>query len=131
MCKVLIKLFIIGFFFVSCDETLKGEIQIVSPEEMQTLLQTDNVQLVDVRTPKEFKDGYIDNAENIDFFSSTFNKDIKKLNKKQPVLLYCRSGRRSAKFAKKLIEAGFVKVYDLEGGFTKWKHKGFKIKTTP
>ncbi len=130
MNKILIRLLIIGTTLISCNETLKGETKIVSPEEMQTLLQLDNVQLVDVRTPKEFKEGYIDNAQNIDFFSSTFNEDIKKLNKKQPVLIYCRSGGRSAKFAKKLIEAGFVKVYDLDGGMIKWKHKGFKIKTT-
>ncbi|MCB0427365.1 MAG: rhodanese-like domain-containing protein, partial [Mangrovimonas sp.] len=42
--------------------------------------------------------------------------------------LYCQSGGRSARCAEKLVEAGFVKVYDLEGGISKWKHKGYEIK---
>jgi rhodanese-related sulfurtransferase len=35
--------------------------------------------------------------------------------------LYCKVGGRSGKAAKKLKEAGFTKVYDLKGGFDKWK----------
>ena len=129
MKKALISLGVLVFatIIISCGK-VQGETKIVSPEEMQTLLRLDNVQLVDVRTPEEFKEGYINNAENIDFFSPTFSEDIKKLDKNKPILVYCRSGRRSAKCTKILLEAGFVEVYNLQGGILKWKQEGFKIK---
>ena len=104
------------------------ESHVVSPEEMQQLLKLDEVQLVDVRTPDEFTDGHIENAQNIDFRSPTFAQDILKLDKEKPVLLYCHSGGRSAKCAKKLEEAGFKKIYDLQGGISRWKHEGLAIK---
>ncbi|MDO6597912.1 rhodanese-like domain-containing protein [Oceanihabitans sp. 2_MG-2023] len=118
---------VLTLIIVSCKEENSGVIQVVSTQEMQTLLKMDQVQLVDVRTPKEFKTGYIETAQNIDFYSPTFDADILKLDKRKPVLLYCKSGGRSAKCAKKLEEAGFTKIYDLEGGISRWKHEGLAI----
>ena len=112
---------------LGCKSDTKETAKIVTPEEMQTLLNLEDVQLVDVRTPEEFSEGYIENAQNIDFKSPTFDEDIKKLDKSRPVIVYCKSGTRSAKSAKKLIEAGFEKVYDLEGGITEWKYKGLDV----
>ena len=43
------------------------------------------------------------------------------MDKDKPVYLYCRSGARSQKAARKLIDMGFEKVYDLKGGFMRWK----------
>lgn len=115
---------------LSCQEIKKeGNIEVITAEEMQSILDLEDIQLVDVRTPEEFKEGFIANAQNIDYFSDTFDEDIEKLDKSKPVIVYCKSGGRSAKCADKLLEAGFVKVYDLEGGISKWKHKGLDIKT--
>ncbi|WP_111309689.1 rhodanese-like domain-containing protein [Confluentibacter sediminis] len=114
--------------FSSCKEVESPKITIVSPEEMQSFLQADNVQLIDVRTAKEFENGHIPGAQNIDFFSPTFVQDITKLDKDKPVYLYCNSGKRSAKCAQKMLEEGFVKIYDLDGGFSKWKYEGLEIK---
>ena len=66
--------------------------------------------------------------ENIDFLSDSFEKNIEKLDKTKPVVVYCRSGGRSAKCSKQMLEAGFVKIYDLEGGITKWIYEGFELK---
>ena len=113
----------------SCQETVVTEIKVVSSEEMQTLLDLEDVQLVDVRTPEEFNEGYIEGSQNIDFKSPTFDTDISKLDKSKPVILYCHSGRRSATCAKKLKDAGFKKIFDLEGGISQWKHEGYKVIT--
>lgn len=121
---VLISCFICSF--LSCKNQ-QAEIHVISPTEMQTLLQTDQVQLVDVRTPEEFAAGFIANAQNIDFNASSFETDILKLDKTKPVILYCHSGGRSAKSAEKLLKAGFVKIYDLDGGISRWKHEGLPI----
>lgn len=117
---------IIATTLVSCNKTTKEKANLISAEAAQTLLQNENIQLIDIRTPKEFNEARIENAQNIDFLSSTFADNIKKLNKEKPILIYCRSGRRSAKSIKKLLEAGFTEIYDLEGGIIKWKQKGFK-----
>lgn len=114
--------------FTGCKEEVKGDIQLVTPQEMKSLLELDDVQLVDVRTPEEYAEGFIENSQNIDYNSPTFDQDITKLDKTKPVMLYCRSGGRSAKCAKKLKDAGFIKIYDLDGGISKWQHEGFEIK---
>lgn len=130
MKKIGLLIAVVGVMFcTSCKNEESSEIKLVSAEEMQTIIEIEDVQLVDVRTPEEYNSGYITNSQNIDFRSPTFDNDILKLDKTKPVLLYCKSGGRSAQCASKLEKAGFVKIYDLDGGITKWKFNGFEIKT--
>ena len=111
------------------EDNNKGEIKLITVEEMQTLIDQKDVQLVDVRTVSEYDEGHLINSQNIDFNSPTFDQDITKLDKTKPVILYCKSGGRSSKCAKKLQKAGFIKIFDLEGGITQWKFKGLDIET--
>ena len=127
MKKVLIVFGLIFFFLIGCKGQLETGIKDVSVEEMQSLLKIDDVQLVDVRTPEEFKAGYIANAQNIDYYSPTIDEDILKLDKNKPVIVYCRSGKRSRDCSEKLLEAGFQKIYNLEGGIIQWEHEGKEI----
>ena len=106
---------------------VKAEVRLITPEEMQDILELEDVQLVDVRTPAEYEEEHIASSQNIDFRSPTFDEDIKKLDKGKPVILYCKSGKRSAKCVEKLKEAGFEKIYELEGGISKWKHADIKL----
>lgn len=117
-------LFMAFSFYTSCiDKKLEdNEAKLVTAEEMQSILELEDVQLVDVRTPKEHEEIHIVGSQNIDFMSPTFDEDILSLDKEKPVMLYCKSGRRSAICSKKMKEAGFKKIYDLEGGISKWKH---------
>lgn len=126
----------IGLTTTGClnEQRVSAEVRLVSAEEMQDILEQEDVQLVDVRTPEEYKKEHIVNSQNIDFRSPTFEEDVKQLDKSKPVILYCKSGKRSAKCAKKLKEAGFEKIYDLEGGISKWRHSEeleIKQKTQP
>lgn len=111
----------------SCKNEEREGVKLVTPKEMQAILETEDMQLVDVRTPKEYKEGHIINSQNIDYNSPTFDEDISKLDKTKPVILYCKTGRRSAKCSEKLIKAGFEKIYELEGGITEWKFKGLEV----
>ena len=43
-----------------------------------------------------------------------------KINKTKPIYIYCRSGNRSKKSSEILKKIGFVKVYDLLGGYKNW-----------
>ncbi len=87
-------------------------------------ISSPEVQLVDVRTPEEFNKGHIKNAINIDFRKTeVFERSFSKLNKYEPVYVYCRSGARSQGAARRLVEMGFSKIYDLEGGYMAWANK--------
>lgn len=127
MKKVLIVFGLIFLSLIGCKGQLETGIKDISVEEMQSLLKIDDVQLVDVRTPEEFKTGYIANAQNIDYYSPTIDEDILKLDKNKPVIVYCRSGKRSRDCSEKLLEAGFQKIYNLEGGIIQWEHEGKEI----
>ena len=125
--KKLAFCFLIVFFgLLGCNETVDPKINVISAKEMQTFLKVDNVQLIDVRSNEEFHKEAIPLAQNIDYFSPTFFEDVQRLDKTKPVFVYCNTGKRSAKCAKKLVEAGFIKIYDLDGGISKWKHEGFE-----
>ena len=127
--KRFLLIFIVVFasLFMGCKDDSDDQIILVTPDEMTSLMELEDVQLVDVRTAKERVDGFIKNSQNIDFNSPTFDEDIQKLDKTKPVILYCHSGRRSAICAKKLKDAGFVKIYDLKGGITQWLFDNYEI----
>ena len=126
---VSIFLIVIGLGFVSCKESSQTEIKVVSPAEMKSLIEMDDVQLVDVRTKKEYSLEHIVKSQNIDVLSPTFDQEIIRLDKEKPVLVYCRSGKRSSECVEKLKDAGFVKIYDLSGGIAKWKYSGLEVQT--
>ena len=103
------------------DTDTPGTFEILDPETYEKAIEKGNVQLVDVRTPREFKGGHLGQAVNIDFFrTGSFRLEMEKLDKTKPLYLYCRSGQRSQKAARKLLKWGFTEVYDLEGGILNW-----------
>ena len=83
-----------------------------------------SAQLIDIRTPEEYNEGYIKNAVNIDFFEDDFMDQMSKLNIDEALYIYCKSGGRSGNAAAKLEQAGFIKVYDLGVGMSGWKEEG-------
>ncbi|HHC79221.1 MAG TPA: rhodanese-like domain-containing protein [Flavobacteriia bacterium] len=107
---------------VTSKPNLTPEIFHVSPTDFKNKIANGKVQLVDVRTPKEYNNERIKGAININYYEeSLFKNKMATLDKSQPVYVYCRSGVRSSKSAKILKNAGF-KVYDLKGGIKAWKN---------
>ncbi len=93
-------------------------IEILNPSEFLEAISGKKVFLVDVRTPNEYGAGHIKNAINIDIFNTgNFERSFEKISREKPVYLYCRSGARSQRAARKLVGMGFEKVYDLKGGY--------------
>lgn len=106
------------FPFVSCKAY-----QDLDVDAFEKMLSQD-VQLVDVRTAGEYAEGYIPGAVNIDWKEGGFlDLSRQMLSPERPVLVYCRSGRRSAAAAQSLSKAGFD-VYNLAGGFLAWSEAG-------
>ena len=83
--------------------------------------------LLDVRTPDEVAQGVIKNAANIDFYDGSFMTALDKLDKSKPVLIYCRSGRRSGVAMSKMSELGFTEIYNLQGGIIEWANAGEEV----
>ena len=87
-----------------------------------SLKATPNALLLDVRTPEEFAaGGHLEGAQNLDFTDAAFEANAEKLDKAQPVFVYCLSGNRSKLAAQKLRDMGFQKVHALEGGLLLWR----------
>lgn len=78
----------------------------------------DGAVLLDVRTPGEFAAGHIDGALNIPVDELPRRLDEVGARDK-PVVVYCRSGRRSAQAAGMMRQQGFQSVHDL-GGMNRW-----------
>ena len=82
--------------------------------------------LLDIRTPEEFATGHIPGARLVTWGSDDdFTGRVRAIAKPdQPVLLICRSGRRTVAAGKALQAAGFTTLSDLQGGMLAWKRSG-------
>ena len=106
--------------FYSYGQEVKN-VQLVSVNDFKTAISAREVQLVDVRTAKEYGSGKIQNAVNIDYYQKDyFSNAINKLKKNEPVYLYCKLGKRSHDASMILVDMGFEEIYDLQGGYDAW-----------
>ncbi|HBK71018.1 MAG TPA: rhodanese-like domain-containing protein [Flavobacteriaceae bacterium] len=103
----------------------KPTVELISPTDLNTKLG--DIQLVDVRTPKEHAEGHVKGSKNINFYDDDFITQISTLDKDKEIYVYCKSGGRSGKAAQKLKAAGFKKVYDLQGGFKNWSGSNLEV----
>ena len=105
--------------FVSAQDTTGLSIQ---QARFEKLMKKKNTYVLDVRTPEEYKSGFIGNAINYNVMDSVaFVNTILSLDKNKKYLLYCKSGRRSGKALVMMKNMGFKKVHHLNGGVTEWK----------
>lgn len=117
----------LGFMLLSCNNPTEGQIEMVSPLQVyEAVYGKGNMQLIDVRTEEEYEVSHLKNAQNICVTSGDFKEKVASLDKMKPVYVYCRSGKRSSKAAMILIEMGFTKVYDLQGGHQSWQKEGLE-----
>ena len=100
----------------------------LSVNEFHTMLESSpSVQLVDARTPEEFAQGHLGGAVNIDWRADSFAQEAEsRLDRERPVLIYCRSGRRSAEASVVLDKLGY-KTYNLSGGILAWADAGKRV----
>ncbi|WP_414468568.1 rhodanese-like domain-containing protein [Methanobacterium sp. ACI-7] len=99
----------------------------VEPKDAFTMLEKhrgDKMYVpLDVRTPKEYEAGHIENATLLNIQAENFEQNLEKLDKDKTYLVYCRKGPRSTKATQLMKKHGFKEVYEIVGGFDKWKSK--------
>jgi rhodanese-related sulfurtransferase len=95
--------------------------QTMKYEELQNKLNAqENFVLLDVRTQEEFDAGHIAGAILLPYDEINLKAATVLPEKEKEIVLYCRSGRRSAIAKKALVELGYKDVEDF-GGINRWK----------
>jgi len=104
--------------------------QRISAEEAKQMMQnTDNSILLDVRTTEEFEEQHIKGAILIPDYEIGSRAAAELPDKNALILIYCRSGRRSANVARELIKMGYTNVYDF-GGIIDWQYDTVRRETS-
>lgn len=104
--------------FAGCSNSSSNSINYVQAKEQ---IINNGAVLLDVRTKEEYDESHIGGAillplDTIDNNSVSSIVD----DKSKPIIVYCKSGVRSAQAVSKLIELGYENVYDL-GAMSNWK----------
>lgn len=99
----------------------------VTPQQAFEILRKDpEAVLLDVRTPQEYAQGHIEGAKLVPL--QVLEERLKSLEplKKKRLVVYCRSGHRSAAASRILADHGF-KPLNVKGGINRWEAEGLPV----
>tara|TARA_B100001142_G_scaffold246691_1_gene246342 strand:- start:84 stop:788 length:705 start_codon:yes stop_codon:yes gene_type:complete len=114
-------LFLIIIFFISCTNKNTLVYEKTDILSLDKILNDTDIIILDVRTSEEINAGYIPNSTFIDYYDKNFENKINLIDRSKKIFTLCKSGGRSVKAAEILFKNGFRNVYNLEGGFLRWK----------
>ncbi len=98
-------------------------LETISAEEAKQMMEdNDEIIILDVRTEEEFALGHIKDALLIPDYELEERAEEQLKDKEATILVYCRSGRRSAQAAKTLNRLGYTSIYDF-GGIIDWPYE--------
>lgn len=98
--------------------------RVLSVADYKKEMQDSNVLIVDVRTPQEYGNGHIEGAINVNVLDTNFPAEVKaKVEMGKQVMIYCRSGKRSARASRIMKDLGYPVIYDLKGGYLAWERE--------
>ncbi len=121
--KKLIPILLLSMLLMGCDgagKQMPGYRQIGMDEAREMMARESGYNILDVRTAEEFAAAHIPNAINVPN-EAIGTADIPELpDKKQLIMVYCRSGRRSKEASEKLVALGYTNVAEF-GGIIDWK----------
>lgn len=104
------------------EDAMQAEYHKISAEDAKKRMDSgDDIIILDVRTQDEYEAGHIPGAILLPNETIGTGKPDKLPDTEQEILVYCRSGSRSAQAAKKLVEAGYTQIYDF-GGIIDWPY---------
>ena len=125
--KQFLFLFLLVFLLSGCtadneSSSPSSSYKKITAEEAKTMIDQDNsVTILDVRTEEEYNAGHIENAILIPDTSIIDTAESILTDKSATILVYCRSGRRSALAAANLVDLGYTNIYDF-GGIIDWEY---------
>lgn len=101
----------------------------VTPADLSHAGEADEVQLLDVRSDEEWKEGHIEQAEHQ--FLGRLPQNLDALPRDKKLVVHCRGGARSAIAVSVLQAAGLKNAVNLAGGYMAWKADGLASVTLP
>lgn len=108
---------------IQSEELLVEGYRKITAEEARLMMEdNENFILLDVRSEEEFKENRIKGAVLIPYTEITERIETEFSDKNALILVYCRSGRRSAIAANELVLLGYTNVYDF-GGIIEWPYE--------
>ncbi|MBQ9406049.1 MAG: rhodanese-like domain-containing protein [Desulfovibrio sp.] len=80
--------------------------------------------IVDVRSRQEYEQGHVPGAINMDVADPNFPLMLQELPKNASVVVYCRSGRRSAVAVRIMESLGYIRILHMKDGWLAWEKAG-------
>ena len=104
-------------------------ISVISPKQLQDRVQAgEKIDLIDVRTPVEFREVHVSFAHNVPLDQLDCAKVTRdRANAKAPLYVICRSGSRGQQACEKITAAGCANVFNVEGGTMAWDQAGLPV----
>ncbi len=105
-------------------------VEIIEPRQLYQLLSDGkSVELIDVRTPAEFRETHAAIAHNVplDKLNPEAVMQARNGSADEPLYLICRSGSRANQACQKFLDAGFTNVLSVEGGTLAWEQAGLDV----
>ncbi|MFT5218865.1 MAG: rhodanese-related sulfurtransferase [Planctomycetota bacterium] len=122
---------LIGITSVPYIVATMSRIKEISVSELSSQMRnSDRFELIDIRTPAEIERGVLPNANilamhmiplKLDYFSESQNQ----------IVIYCRTGSRSAQVCRFLKQQGIDNTISLRGGVVKWSGSGHALEPEP
>ncbi len=112
----------------ACPKSAIKDIQVNAIESLAT--QAGNVVILDVRTPKEYATGHIQNAVNIDVRNEFFAEEVAKLDRDEIYIVHCTANvenGRTAKSLKIMSDLSFTHLRNMAGGIVAWQASGLPL----
>jgi len=97
----------------------------VSVQQGKEMIDIGEVFLLDVRTQEEYNEGHISGSTLIPV--QELEARLNELPRDKKILVYCRSGNRSATASETLIKNGFAQIFNMKGGIIEWKNAGYEV----
>ena len=103
-------------------------VSVITPNQLQDQIRAGaNVDLIDVRTPVEFREVHASVARNVPLESLDCSALLKNHSADSPLYVICRSGSRGKQACEKIMAAGCTNVVNVEGGTVAWDQAGFPV----
>ena len=136
-----VKEWLLSFYSKSpvCVAALLGVLSLLQPDracardidlaEALATIQKPNAdfRIIDVRTRAEYEQGHVPGAININIADPNFPAMLRELDKSAPVLVYCRTGRRSGIAVKIMDDMGFSNILHMKDGWIAWEKANMPV----
>lgn len=106
------------------------DVRTIRPKELDDLQRQGRaVEMIDVRTPVEYREVHAEGARSVplDRLEPRAVMEARHGSKEEPLYLICRSGSRGRQACEAFHSAGFMNVVNVEGGTTAWEQAGLPV----